>query len=336
MRIYLPITLRQTGGTSTFARKFQRGMQDRGHEVVFSQPKQYDILLASPRAPLRALLNAKQKQLPIVQRLDGVYYPAIKGALYPMHNASLWYIRKFFATALIYQSAFSKQSCDQFLGTSSLTSIQIYNGVDTNVFTPQGEIADIRDNPNQHVFITASRFRREDQIIPLLQAYHIYREQHTSNSKLVIIGNFESSVEHILKKWRHAAGVSFLGIVPHERLPLYLRAADAFVFTHRNPPCPNNVLEAMAAGLPICGVADGSMPELVVSGNNGLLAPSVSSEFSNERKVDLHTFARNMATIIAHKKQYSTAARTRATEQFSIDVMIDAYVSFIADEVIHA
>lgn len=329
MRILLPITLRSTGGTSTFARKFQKAMQERGHDVVFSPQKPHDVLLASPRAPLPLLLAAKKRNIPIIQRLDGVYYPAVAGATYPLHNASIWYIRKYFSTALIYQSKFSKQSCDRYLGKSTLPSQLIYNGVDTELFTPKGPSVDIRETPRQHVFITASRFRRKDQILPLLKAFRLYQESHAANSKLIVIGNFEHSVKNIPEIQSGNSGVLFLGAVPHAQLTQYLRAADAFVFTHRNPPCPNNVIEALASGLPICGIADGSMSELITPGVEGELVHPDSDEFAYERKINLEEFARNMAKILSNQKQYSAAARHRALSKFRIKDMADAYHAII-------
>jgi len=42
-----------------------------------------------------------------------------------------------------------------------------------------------------------------------------------------------------------------------------LRASDIFIYSHLNPPCPNSVLEAIAAGLPVAGYDSGAMAELL-------------------------------------------------------------------------
>ncbi|MEX1112082.1 MAG: glycosyltransferase family 4 protein [Candidatus Andersenbacteria bacterium] len=329
MTILLPIKLRATGGTSSFARKFQASMQSRGYNVIFAPSVSYDILLASPRAPIRLLLEARMRRRPIVQRLDGVYYPAIAGRSYSFHNASLWYIRKYFATTLIYQSRFSAKSCDRYLGASQLPSQIIYNGVDTDIFSPTGSTVDLRDNPNQQILITASRFRRKDQIIPLLVAFAQYRQEYTTNCKLLIIGNFEGEVADIPQIKAGEPGVTFIGTIPHSKLPQYLRSGDAFLFTHRNPPCPNNVIEAMACGLPICGVADGSMSELILPGKEGELVQSSGDPFTEPRTFSDTEFADNMAKILANQHVYSSAARDTAYARFSLEAMVDAYCDAI-------
>ena len=325
MTIYLPIQLKKTGGTSTFAHKFQAGMKTRGHLVTLTHPKKYNALLASPRAPLSCLIQAKRDKTPVIHRLDGVFYPGTTaGWLYPFHNLPLRLIRNHFANFIVYQSKFSQQSCERYLGHTSTPSTIIYNGVDTTQFTPDGPKANIRDNPNQHVFITVSRFRRPDQIIPILDAFAIYREKFSNNTKLIIIGNFERETTTVPDQYKKYPGVKFQGIVPNKKLPAYLRAADVFVFTHRNPPCPNNVIEAMACGLPICGIASGAMPEIVTDGQEGKLLPTKTT-YTKHNAHDLNSFTANMATCCANKQIYSKNARQTAKQNFALYHMITNY-----------
>lgn len=314
MIIFLPITLRETGGTSTFARKFQEGLASRGIKVIFTFSDRYDVLLASPLAPLRYLLHAKLKRRPIIHRLDGVYYPGTSaGKLWRLHNFPLRVIRNVFANHIIYQSEYSKISCEQYLGgpCPQPQSI-IYNGVDTNIFSPEGSQQALHDNPDQHVFITASRFRRPDQIEPMIAAFTLYHQNYHANSKLVIIGNFDQG----FKTLTLPPSVVLEGTVPNEKLPEYLRAADVFLFTHLNPPCPNNAIEAMACGLPICSTDTGAMPELVRHQQDGYLVQS---------PVDPAAFATAMQYCIQNQNALSATARNRALAKFTLDHMVDQY-----------
>jgi glycosyltransferase involved in cell wall biosynthesis len=63
--------------------------------------------------------------------------------------------------------------------------------------------------------------------------------------------------------------VSFLG--HRDDVPARLADADLFVLPSRSEACPNAVLEAMAAALPIVASRVGGIPELVVDNRSGLL-----------------------------------------------------------------
>ena len=336
-------------------------MKESGHEVVFRWQPNYDVLLASPRAPLWMLLDAKLRGKKIIQRLDGVYTPrTAAGRWWRLHNLPLSIIRTYFAGKIIYQSEFSQQQCNKYLfripNTKSQTSRKIYNGVDNDMFSPEGPAESLRENPDQHVFITWSRFRRADQVDPLLKAFHYYHEHIEKNSKLVLIGNVPNQLkveesprprvagaglgaaassvpgisqgggastsepaagagenEATVIRAAGDSGVNYLESIPNENIPRYARGADVFVISHLNPPCPNNVIEAMACGLTIAGTDTGAMPELVT--NNGLLLDVNDSA----------AFAEAMQQAWQRRQELGQRSRARATEKFALTEMTQKY-----------
>lgn len=330
MVVFLPMVLSPTGGTSSFARKFQAGMHAAGHTVSFTYRPDYDVLLASPRAPWRYLKEARLAGKKIVHRLDGVYYPqTTAGWFYPLFNFPLRRIHRFFADVTIYQSKFSQKSCEYFLGTATHPTSIIYNGVDLEQFSPVGPQGPLKNNPEQHVILTASRFRRADQIEPVSAAFEYYRTHHYTNSKLVVIGNFEGRVQAVPQHYKAHSYVSFLGVVPNDTLAQYLRAADVFLFTHLNPPCPNNILEAMACGLPVVGMADGAMPELITSGQEGELMPTTGTAFYRPRRYDAAALAERIRCVLQNRPRYSQAARRRVEKDFGLEQMIRSYLAVL-------
>lgn len=334
MIIFLPIKTKQTGGSSTFARKLQAGLASLGHSVIFQWSNEYDVLLVNAQCPLRYLAHAKVNRKPIVQRLDGVYYPmTVAGKKYRLANLPMKFIYRYLTDQVIYQSNYSRHCADMFLGENNNgKATVIYNGVDVKVFNPTGETVNLRDNPGQKVFITASRFRRNDQILPLLESFRIYREKYEKNVKLIIIGNFchpfQPNPGDNFKAWGINApkNVQFLGSVNNDQLPVYLHSADAFLFTHLNPPCPNNVLEAMACGLPIVGVADGAMPEICLNGQNAELISAEGDGFWQPRRLDLELFAANMEKVMEKRQIYAEKSREIATSRFKLETMIEKYM----------
>lgn len=326
MKIFLPFHVKDIGGTTTFAKKFKEGMTHHGHDVFFKYRPDYDILFCIVQAPFKYLSEAKHRGKKIVQRLDGVHYWSVQGFRYPLLNLKAKIIRHFFADFTIYQSEYSKYSAEKFLGKKlNDPSAIIYNGVDLDLFSPEGEKTDLRDNPEQKIFFTASAFRRENQIVPIFDALKIYSEKYDGNFKFLIAGTFTEDMTHIKEKYKNFKNTLFLGKINNADLPKYEKSADVFLFTHSNPPCPNNVIEAIACGLPVCGIADGAMSEIIRSGHSGLLSPAKGDAFWKERPYDVKAFANNIDTIVRNREMFSRESRRIARERFSLESMLEYY-----------
>lgn len=330
MKIFLPFKVKDIGGTSTFARKFQAGLANLGHEVFFEFREDYDALFLIVQGPFSYARHAKRHKRPIIQRLDGVYYWSVAGWRFPLLNAKAALTRHLFTDVTVYQSDYSRASVNRFLGRRlGEQAATIYNGVDLSIFSPEGEQIDLRDNPDQVIFFTASDFRREDQIKPLLEGVSRYREQYNENVRLVLAGSFRGEVAELPKLLEAIPHITLLGKVQNADLPKYARGADVFLFSHLNPPCPNNIIEAMACGLPICGVADGAMPELVTSGENGLLIPAAGSGHWRKRELALSAFVANLHEVVTHREAWGQASRRIAEARFSLREMAERYADVI-------
>jgi glycosyltransferase involved in cell wall biosynthesis len=330
MKIFLPFTIRGIGGTASFAKKFQTGMEALGHEVFFEYRPDYDVMFLIVQAPFKYLLEAKKKKKPIIQRLDGTYYWSVAGWKFPLYNLKAAIIRHLFADFTVYQSHYSKHCAEHFLGAKEEgNSTIIFNGVDTEQFSPLGESLNLRDYPDQKIFFTASAFRRTDQIFPILESLKAYEKHYGSNYKLVIAGTFTGEVSGIEKQLRGYKNLSILGKIENAELPKYERSADVFLFTHLNPPCPNNIIEALACGLPVCGVADGAMPELIQDGIEGVLVPTHGTAFWKRRHIDSSAFADGLHRVLENRDQMSLAARATAMKKFSINNMLSSYIETI-------
>jgi glycosyltransferase involved in cell wall biosynthesis len=340
MVIFLPIRIRPTGGTSTFARNLQSSISSEGHNIVFSFQHRYDALLVPAVCPLRYLLHAKLFRRPIIHRLDGVYYPTtVAGRWWRWHNLPMIIIRRFFATATIYQSEYSKKCAVNFLGSISHPSQIIFNGVDIKHFSPSGSTKNLRRSPGEKIVITWSRFRRPDQLLPAIKAVENYRHRYNTDIRFIVIGDFDSPLppdpETLLKTWGYASipdWLEFLGPILNKDLPKYARGADLFLFTHQNPPCPNNVLEAMACGLPICGIADGAMPEIVHDNQDGLLLSVPGEGYLQPRNINCGKLADQIKIILNQPSAYGASAASHAQETFNINKTMHLYQSFISKQ----
>lgn len=71
--------------------------------------------------------------------------------------------------------------------------------------------------------------------------------------------------------------VRFVGEITHDQVPPYFALVDLFVTASRIEVLPRSVIEAMAAGLPIVGIDQPWIRQLVRPGTNGLLADPQAS-----------------------------------------------------------
>ena len=103
-------------------------------------------------------------------------------------------------------------------------------------------------------------------------------------------------------------------------VPEILRALDLFVLPSINEGISNTIIEAMATGLPVVATHTGGNPELVVSDKTGMLVPPKNVE-AMAKVLDLYVENPELC------REHGSAGRTRVLNQFSLQAMIDGYLS---------
>lgn len=103
---------------------------------------------------------------------------------------------------------------------------------------------------------------------------------HVSDAHLLIAGDGE--LRPALEAQIAAGGlqqrVTLLGKVPHERIALYMKAADYVVLYSGYEGLSHTLLESLYAGTPVIASDKGGNPEVVAHGVNGLLVPYVNPD----------------------------------------------------------
>jgi glycosyltransferase involved in cell wall biosynthesis len=109
--------------------------------------------------------------------------------------------------------------------------------------------------------------------------------------------------------------VHFLGV--RSDVAEILSASDVFALASHWEGNPIAVMEAMAAGLPVVATAVGGVPELVVHGETGLLAPAG----------DEQAFADALAAVAGdpERRRDLGAAGLRRSAGFGVDAMVASY-----------
>ncbi len=157
----------------------------------------------------------------------------------------------------------------------------IYNAIEVSEYDPacSKEEARKRLGLNGKIMLTVARltpWKGVDRIIEVLP--EIRRQIKEGRLVVVCDGPELGNLQRLAGELGVKGYVSFVGRVPHEEVPYYLRAADVFVLYSGYEGLPHVVLEAMATGVPVILSDKGGNREVVEDGVNGLLVPIGNQE----------------------------------------------------------
>ncbi len=188
----------------------------------------------------------------------------------------------------------------------------IPNGIDLKPFqqpTTSRTRAELGLPEQAKVAIFVGRIAWEKNLFFLLQAFASIHSQVPDLYLLLVGGGPETKQ---LQELAHQLGVAdrviFVGQVPYEDVPGYLKMADAFVTASVTEVHPLSVIEAVAAGLPVVGIRSPGVADTVIDGVHGFLTRLDLAEFGL-RLVELMNNdalrAEMSARALADSRQYA-------------------------------
>lgn len=127
------------------------------------------------------------------------------------------------------------------------------------------------------ILMSVGRLAKEKNWETLLRAVaHVIRQRQ--DTRLVLLG--EGPEQEALKIYSEELGladrVEFVGRVPFDDIPGYLKAADLFCFASITETQGLVTMEAIAAGLPVVAVNATGTKDVIDHGQQGLLTPNDS------------------------------------------------------------
>lgn len=175
----------------------------------------------------------------------------------------------------------------------------IFNGIDTNEFTPAENKAN-----EEFTILCVSRITERKGIKYLIEAIKLMEKE---NIKLIIAGEGDRKIElEKLAKDLHLENkIAFLGRVEHSQITRLYQKADVFILPSLNEGMSNTMLEALASGLPLIATATGGTKELVTNGKNGFI-------IKMENAKDITEKIRLLATNSELQEKMSLASRKKA------------------------
>lgn len=173
--------------------------------------------------------------------------------------------------------------------------------------------------PGEKLVMHISNFRPVKRVRDVVRIFH--RLQREISARLVLVGDGPDRPEAAFEA--ESLGISdrvvFLG--KQDSVAELLACADLFLLPSESESFGLVALEAMAAGVPVIASDTGGLPEVVIDGETGYLAPVG----------DVEAMADAGAAVLADAgiwSRMSEAARRRAEERFGVDRVVPQYEQF--------
>ncbi|WP_084312844.1 glycosyltransferase [Desulfobulbus elongatus] len=191
----------------------------------------------------------------------------------------------------------------------------IMNAVDRGRFRPDPESRAIMRGAtgccdDELVILFVGRLEEIKQVDRLIKGVAEFRRKIREKCRVRLLIAGDGTCLPALVQLRDTCGladvVSFLGKVPHDRLPGYYNAADVLVLPSRMEGVPMVVLESLACGTPVIAATVGGIPELVRNGENGILLDQVTPESIATALADISVQAPQPVTISATVARWGT------------------------------
>ncbi len=260
--------------------------------IVWRRAKACDVVYVNEHLALLHVLAAKLRGVPVVIRImvDGAWEIAhrkgwcgdddivtFQGRSYGWRVGLTRALQRRWwrwCTRIICCSEFLRQILVRHHGVSPEKAVRIFNAYhgpepDSVQQTPEEAREELGLAQDRRYLLTICRLMVWKGVDGILRAL---RELPEDVHLLVAgDGDMQQAWEDLAQELGLESRVTFLGNVPHERIPLLVRAAQIFVLNSRYEGLSHTLLEVLNLGTPIVASGVCGNPEVVQDGESGLL-----------------------------------------------------------------
>jgi glycosyltransferase involved in cell wall biosynthesis len=315
----------------SFQAKFGEGLARRGIAVTYDLADACDaVLITGGTRDLRGLWQARQRGVPVVQRLDGINWLQRRTKTGWGHffraeagNQLLAFIRRYIATGIVYQSQFVAQWWQREFRQVNKPAAIIHNGVDLNAYSPDGA----HDRPTDYyrlLLVEGSLAGGyELGLETAVRLGETLQKEHGLEIELMVVGRVAAEIQAGWES-RSSLPIVWCGEVAREAIPQIDRGAHLLYSADLNAACPNAVIEALACGLPVVAFDTGALAELVPP-EAGQVVDYGGDPWRLE-KPDVPGLAAAASVVLAGGASFRKAARAKAEADLGLEKMIDRYL----------
>lgn len=315
MKVHIPYNSRiSIGGGYTFYRNLLKGLMEYTHEVELVEATEaHDILFAFAPTTVSGeqIQRSKEMGAKFVLRMDGVPEDnrnSGKGTRRLVEYALQ-------ADRIIYQSDFIRNTVGRLLQKNGVTSRNslIYNGVDLDIFRPEGEKIAFEGSPKiLHMAYRKDPNKRYEEVLQMYRSYFNLNPQ----ANLILLGRYPTEWQDYNMGFFNGERHKRIGTVDDElRKAAIIRSCDFMFYPSFADPAPNAVLEALACGVPVIYQPYGGAAEYMKFGGGMPL------QYTNTNSYENH-ISRMMENLDVFKD-----SAARVAKDFSLEIMTANYVA---------